>query len=197
MVDIFQDISSLENLFCAWHAFRRGKRNKIAVQQFERHLEDGIHQLHQALRSGIWKPSPLRRFIIADPKRRIIHQAPVHDRLVHQAVVQVVAPLLEQSFIFDSYSCRRGKGTHRGVTRLARFARQVSRNYSHPGWALKLDIASFFNTVDHEILLGLLEKKVSCQRTRRLVEGIVDSFQSHPSAGGGGTTCKENRLTTW
>ena len=140
---MFDEIISLENLLAAWQEFRRGKRGRQDVQEFERHLEDNIFTLHEELVAGTYRHGSYHRFHIFDPKHRIIHKALVRDRLAHHAVYRVLYPLFDRSFIFDSYSCRIGKGTHAAVDRLVQFTRQVSRNNTRPCWALKFDIKSF------------------------------------------------------
>jgi retron-type reverse transcriptase len=152
---MFEQIISLENLFAAWREFRRGKRGKPDVQEFERHLEDRIFELHDELASSAYRHGPYHRFHIFDPKHRVIHKALVRDRLVHHAVYRVLYPIFERSFIYDSYSCRVGKGTHAAVSRLENFARRASRNYTKPCWALKFDVRKFFDSVDHGILMGI------------------------------------------
>lgn len=179
---MFEQIISLENLFAAWREFRRGKRGKTDVQEFERNLEDNIFALHDDLASGQYRHGPYHRFHIFDPKHRIIHKASVRDRLVHHAVYRVMTPLFETSFIFDSYSCRIGKGTHAAVRRLEAFARRVSRNNTGPCWALKFDVKKFFDSVDHDILLGILYRQIACPRTRELLAGIVGSYSSLPNS---------------
>lgn len=185
MSDIFDRITSAENLFAAWREFRRGKRRKPDVRVFERYLEENIFRLRDDLASGRYRHGPYQRFRICDPKPRTIHKAMVRDRLVHQAVVRVLGPILERSYVLDSYSCQRGKGPHAAVRRLETFRRRVSRNGTRPCWALKFDIAKFFDSVDHEILLGLLAARIACPQTVRLVEEIVGSYSVATALGGG------------
>ncbi len=153
---MFEEIISPQNLFAAWVEFRRGKRSRSDVQTFERHLEDNVFALQSELQDGSYRHNSYHRFHIFDPKHRIIHKATVRDRLVHHGVYRVLYPIFDRSFIFDSYSCRTGRGTHAAVNRLERFARKVSKNYSRPCWALKFDIKKFFDSVDHKILMGIL-----------------------------------------
>lgn len=185
MSDIFDRITSVENLFAAWREFRRGKRKKPDVRAFERHLEDNVFRLRDDLASYRYRHGSYHRFRICDPKPRTIHKAVVRDRLVHQAVVRFLGPILERSYIFDSYSCQKGKGPHAAVRRLETFRRQVSRNGTRPCWALKFDIAQFFDSVDHEILLRLLERRVPCEQTLRLLAEIVGSYLVPTALGGG------------
>lgn len=175
---MFDHIIDLENLLSAYREFRRGKRDKPDVQLFDRHLEDHLFTLHKDLVSGRYQHGPYERFHIFDPKHRVIHKATVRDRLVHHAVCRVLAPRFDHSFIFDSYSCRTGKGTHAAVRRLELFARRVSRNYRGPCYALQLDIRKVFDSVDHAVLLNTLKQKISCQRTNVLLTEIVESYSS-------------------
>jgi RNA-directed DNA polymerase len=140
--------------------------------------------LNGSLKRGGYDHGPYKCFTIQDPKHRVIHKACVRDRLLHHALHRVLYPVFNRSFIFDSYSCRVGKGTHAAVMRLERFARTVSHNCRSKCFVLKFDVKSFFATVDHEILMAALSKKIVCERTRRLVQKVISSFQTHQSIGG-------------
>ncbi|MFH1253571.1 MAG: reverse transcriptase domain-containing protein [Candidatus Uhrbacteria bacterium] len=182
---MFEKIISLENLFSAWHEFRCGKQNRPDVQKFERNLEDNIFILHEDLKNGNYYHGKYHCFHLFDPKHRVIHKAMVRDRLVHHAVYRVLLPIFEKGFIFDSYSCRVGKGTHAAVRRLQDFVCRVSKNYSSPCFALKFDIKKFFDSVDHEILLAVLKRKIADQKTVGLLSEIIGSFQAETPWGGG------------
>lgn len=197
---MFDQIVSLSNLFFAWREFRRGKRGRKDVQEFERHLEDSVFALHDVLTTGRYRHGAYHRFHIFDPKHRIIHKATVRDRLVHHAVYHALYPLFDHSFIFDSYSCRVGKGTLAAVDRLESFTRQVSKNDSMPCWALKFDIKKFFDSVDHGILLGTLEKRIASvavlprndtDKVMDLLYEIVGSYSTSNPVGGGSPPGKE------
>ncbi len=181
LLHMFLKIISLENLFSAWREFRRGKRGKCDVQNFECHLEDNIFSLRQELENRTYRHGQYEQFNIFDPKFRVIHKAMVRDRLAHHAVYRVLNPVFERSFIFDSYSCRVGKGTHKAVDRLEQFARKVSQNYSGPCWALKCDIKKFFASVDHKILFKIIARRISDLRALRLLGEIIKSY---PNGGG-------------
>lgn len=174
---MYQEIISLEKLLDAWREFRRGKRSAADVQAFERHLEDNIFRLHWELKTKTYRHGSYHPFRIFDPKQRLIHKADVRDRIVHHAVYRALAPVFERSFIFDSYSCRTGKGTHAAVDRLERFVRKASRNNTKPCWALKCDIRKFFASIDHAILMELVGRKVCDPDTRQLLQNIIGSFR--------------------
>ena len=174
---IFKDIISSRNLFAAWREFRRGKRLKDDVQRFEFSLEDNIFELQRSLQSKTYRHGSYQSFYVRDPKLRHIHKATIRDRLLHQAVFRGLYHLFDKRFIHDSYSCRLGKGTHKGVLRLQELARSVSANNRQTAYALKCDIKKFFASIDRGILLNLLEKKIPDADTRWLVWQIVESFR--------------------
>jgi hypothetical protein len=108
---------------------------------------------------------------VFEPKERVICAAPFRDRVVHQALVQVVEPLFERGFIHDSYACRRGKGTHAAVDRVAAWARRYR-------WALKVDVQKYFPSVDHAVVLERLARRLRCARTMDLFARILGSWTS-------------------
>src|SRR3990167_2112469 len=160
-VSNYSSLISIGNLFQAWEEFKKGKRKKYDVMLFERHLEDNLFDLHQRLKSRNYRHGPYSDFYVNDPKRRHIHKAEVFDRIVHHLLYKYLYSLFDKTFIYDSYSCRLDKGTHRAVRRLEKYTRIVSRNYTQDCWALKLDIKKFFASVDHKILLKFIRRKVN------------------------------------
>lgn len=181
--NVFDEIICLENLFSAWREFKKGKSGKPDIQRFEFNLEDNLFELHQELKSGIWRHSHYTAFNVCDPKLRRIHKACVRDRVLHHAIFRVLCQIFDKSFIFDSYSCRLDKGTHRAVDRLEKFVRQLSRNNTRNIFALKCDVRKFFDSVDQDILLKLIRKKITDGKTLRLISDIIGSFEK---AEGGG-----------
>ena len=176
--NIFDEIISPENLFLAWQEFRKGKRKKPDVQQFEFNLEDNLFKLHFELKNKTYKHSHYTAFNVCDPKLRRIHKACVRDRVLHHAIFQILYSIFDKTFIFDSYSCRNEKGTHKAVNRLEKFCRSASRNNHRNIFTLKLDIRKFFDSIDQEILLKLIQKKVGDENTIWLIEKIIESFDS-------------------
>jgi retron-type reverse transcriptase len=172
-----------DNLFLAWELFRSGKRRREDVMLFEKNLEDNIFQLQNELTDGSYYHSQYAPFTIHDPKQRTIHKALVRDRVIHQAIVNVIEPLFEKRFIFDSYSCRVDKGTHAAVKRLRFFLRQASVNNTKTVYAIKCDIKKFFASVNHTVLLELLDKRIYDQKIMKVLRNIVKSFSTMPGTG--------------
>jgi len=178
---IFNNIISLENLFSAWDKFKNDKKNKRDVMRFEWKLEENIFQLHRDLKSKKYRHGSYGAFYIHDPKQRHIHKATVGDRILHHAIFFVVNPVFEPTFIAHSFSCRIGKGTHKGVDSFASMLSSGSRNNSRNCFVLKCDIKKFFDAIDHNILLGIIQKRIKDKDTLWLLEEVVESFGSSQS----------------
>jgi retron-type reverse transcriptase len=169
----------------AWKEFQKGKRQKKDVEIFETQLEDNVFDLQHDLASGRYKHGGYMPFTIADPKPRDIHKASVRDRLVHHAVYRVLYLYIDKKFIYDSYSCRIDKGTHKAIARFKDFARSVSRNNTKTCWVLKCDIRKFFASIDHVVLKNILAKHTADTRVLALLDNIIDSFSTEGKSGVG------------
>lgn len=175
--DLFAKIISVENLFGAWDDFRKGKRDKLDVQMFERNLEDNLFELRHDLVEKRYTHGAYTAFYVRDPKVRLIHKAEVRDRVVHHALYRCLNPIFEPTFVADSYSARLEKGTHKGIDRLKIFTRKVGQTHGQC-FILKCDIKKFFASIDHKILLQLFNRRIKDPDVLWLVKRIVDSFSS-------------------
>lgn len=174
--NIYPWFISLENLFLAWQTFKKGKQKKKDVLVFEYNLESNIFQLHSELKNQTYKHGPYYDFYITDPKQRHIHKAMVKDRVVHHAVFSTLNPIFEPTFIYDSYSCRLNKGTHKGINRVAKYLNKVSQNNTQPCFVLKCDIFKFFQSVNHGMLNFIIKRKIKDIQAVKLIQGIIASF---------------------
>lgn len=164
---MYSKIASFENLLLAFKKASKGKRKKGAVASFELRLESELLQLSRELSDKTYEPGGYHAFTIYDPKERLISAAPFRDRVVHHALCNVIEPIFERSFIFDSYANRKGKGTHKALERYAHYARQYP-------YVLKCDIRKFFPNIDHALLKKALRRKVGCRDTLWLIDQIID-----------------------
>ncbi len=139
-------------------------------------MENNLFQLHRESKNKTYQHSHYTAFNVCDPKLRRIHKATVKDRIIHHAIFRILYPIFDKSFIFDSYSCRIKKGTHRAVNRLEKFCQKASQNNSRNIFALKCDIKKFFDSVNRELLLQLIRKKIQDKNAIWLIEKIIQSF---------------------
>lgn len=139
---------------------------------------DNILVLHHDLTNNDYRHGGYQAFKISDPKPREIHKASVRDRLLHHAIYRILYPYFDRKFIFDSYSCRIGKGTHRAMNRFRSFIWKASKNNTRTAWVLKCDIRKFFANIDHQILKSILAKYIGDNDVLWLLSQIIDSFRS-------------------
>lgn len=165
---LFEEATSFASLLQAARRAMRGSGHGKGAGAFFFALEPEVLELRRSLIDGDYLPGPLRSFVLSGPKKRLIAVAPFRDRVVHHAVVGVLEPLYERSFIADSYATRKGKGTHRAVRRAQEYLRRHR-------WYLKTDVESYFATVDQEILLETLARKARDRRLLDLLGLIVEN----------------------
>jgi retron-type reverse transcriptase len=174
-VTLWEKLTSFGNLYVAAKEAQRGKRFKPAVGRFHYDLAGSLIELRDELLSERYRPGPYRTFTIYEPARRFISAAPYRDRVVHHALCQTIEPLFERSFIFDSYANRVGKGTHRALDRCQQYCRRY--NYVFQG-----DIRLFFPSIDHEILLARLARRIFDPQVLALACLILEHSNPQPPA---------------
>jgi retron-type reverse transcriptase len=166
--NLFETFASFSNLLKAFKKARKGAVGKRETEQFSFHLEKELFNLQEELRRGSYRPSPYRYFQIFDPKQRTISVAAFRDRVVHHALINVLEPVYERCFIHDSYATRKGKGTHVAIDRAQYFLR-------HSPWFFKTDIDKYFDSIQQDKLLGLLERKIKDDRILSVAEAIIQN----------------------
>ncbi len=183
-MDMYSTLCSHDNLVLAWQKARKRKTLKEYVIVFELDLESNLKQLKYELESFTYKPAELTNFIVSDPKTRTISSSHFRDRVIHHAVCNVIGPSLEKGFIYDSFANQKHKGTHLAIKRLEKFLRKVYIKRTSPfgigdsGFALKADIRHYFDTVDHEILLHIISRKIKDQNVMWLIKQILDNYNA-------------------
>lgn len=155
------------SIICYWPTKKREKANGSEVAEFALNLEAELLSLQHELAGGIYLPGEYRQFNLYERKPRLISAAPFRDRVAHHALMNVVEPLLDKSYIFDSYACRKGKGVHLAVSRYQHWAKRYS-------YALKLDIASYFPSIDRDILKAQLRRQLKDRSALNLFDTILD-----------------------
>lgn len=169
--NLFEKVCNYETLYHAYLKARRGKTNLAEVLKFTYNLEDELSKLQYELKNQTYKTGKYRHFVIFEPKERKISALPFRDRIVHHAICSVIEPIFEKKFIYDSYACRKGKGTHAGANRLQKFLRK-NNNY-----VLKCDVSKYFPSVNHEILKKIIREKIADKKLLWLLDNIIDSSE--------------------
>lgn len=184
MVYQFQDIYAFKNLYAAHRAARRGKQDRYEVIDFEINLSANLTELSRSLEDGTYRLQPYSRFVVEDPKRRIIQALRYRDRVVQLSLCDnVLGPVLEPRLIYDNAACRKGKGTHFALDRLELFLREHYRHHGATGWFLKCDVHHFFASIDHKVLKRLLLRLPLDDGTNGLLGHIIDSYEDDLGCG--------------
>lgn len=164
-------VASVENLFVAAAKARRGKSRRPDVEDWWLRRETELLALRKELLSGIYQPAGYRFFEIHEPKRRLIAAAPFRDRVVHHALCNLMAPVLERRFIARSFSCQLGKGT----TAARECCRQLVNRHRY---VFKCDVSKFFANIDHEILFRKLAELIHCPGVLEVIRRLLASYRT-------------------
>jgi len=194
--NFYEKIASYNNLNLAYEKARINKSKKDYVIEFEKNLNINIKSLRMELLLNYYAPIPLKTFILRDPKTRKISKSDFRDRVIHHALVNVLEPIFDKIFIYDSCANRKGKGNLFALKRFHEFKRKVSRNGKIKGWfnnnqvkgyVLKADIKHYFPEVNHDILINILKRKIKDERVILLIKKIIKNVP----VGGGAKMKKE------
>jgi retron-type reverse transcriptase len=170
--NLYALIHDFENLHLAFRKASRGRRFSPEVLRFQSSLEENLIGIQDDLIRSTYEPRPYRMFTIFEPKERIIHVAPFRDRVVHHAVMNIIEPIWDRLFIYDTYACRKGKGTHAGVDRTTEFLRAAETRWDKT-YCFQGDISKCFPSINHHILMKTIGRKIKCRSTLRLFEKII------------------------
>lgn len=150
----FDDIHTLVTQ--AYIKSSKHERGTNASLAFELNEERNIRDLAGELYRREWKPAPLDWFVNTYPSVREIFSPKKRDRIVSHVLFSLISPIFERYFIYDSFSCRVGKGTLQGIERFERGLRGVTDNYTRDAWVLNLDISGYFMSINRERLYNII-----------------------------------------
>lgn len=168
--DLWDKIVSYDNLYLAYKKARKNKGWQRQVQEVDADVENKLLAIQEMLIKRTYKVSPYKKRTIFEPKKRDIYILPFYpDRIIQHALMNVIAPLWDKMFIDTSYSCREGKGQHKGVKKCAEYVRKYA-------YCLQGDISKFYPSIVHDILMRIVKRKIKCKGTLWLIEVIVRSF---------------------
>lgn len=165
---MWEELVSIENLFNAYKKASKGRRSRPDVAIYEFDLERNLFSLQEELISDTYRHGKYVSFSIHDPKSRLISAANFKDRIVHHALVAVLEPEYEKIFLPNSYANRIGKGTHKAL-------KTCAANMKRYPYYLFMDVAQFFPSIDHQILMDILDYVLGDEKTRLLCQSILNS----------------------
>ncbi|MBI2630391.1 helix-turn-helix domain-containing protein [Candidatus Pacearchaeota archaeon] len=171
--NLYEKLWDINNLFLAFNNAKKGKTKRRYVKRFQRNINENLFKLQQELITKNYNHCELKTFILRDPKTRKISKSAFRDRVVHHALCNIIVPIFEKSFIYDSHANQIGKGTLKALQRFDEFKRKVSRNNTRECFVLKADIKHYFEEIDHQILIEIIRRKIKDEKVIWLIEKIL------------------------
>lgn len=170
---LMEDVVSRGNMMAAYSRVvsNRGAPgvDGMSVSALKGHLQENWLSIKEALLAGSYTPQPVRKVEIPKPGggQRMLGIPTVVDRLIQQALHQVLSPLFEPGFSAHSYGFRPGRSAHQAV--------KAARQYVAAGrrWVVDLDLEKFFDRVNHDILMSLVKRKVGDRRILSLIDRFL------------------------
>jgi RNA-directed DNA polymerase len=172
--NLWSEVTSFSNLFLAAKQASQGKKMRKNVLQFNADLDRNLWQLQVEIEAQTYRPGKYVTFELQKPKYRLISAAPFRDRVVHHALCNIISPVLERSFLPQSYANRTGFGSHKALKQAVKYCR-------HYKYVLKCDISKYFPNIDHQILKDIISRKIKCPQTLELIDLIIDNSNPQPT----------------
>ncbi len=163
-----------ENLLKAYHTCRKNKTTSQECIEFTCNLEENLLALEQELQTRSYRPGRAVAFVVTKPKLREVFAARFRDRVVHHLLYNYLAPIYEPRFVYDSWACRVGKGTHGAMKRLQDFAWRASEGgRNRECYYLQMDIKSFFTSIDKQCLYDIFARNIKREEILWLTRVII------------------------
>lgn len=170
--NLIDRITADANMMEAWCLTRRGRRLATSGLEFKEYAPLNLHMLAADMRNGRYVEGEPNRFLIWDPKRREISALPFRDRIAQHALCAVIGPIFDATLLPNTFACRPGRGTHAGVKGVQSELRRRNRA-GRSTYVLKTDFSRYFASIDRAVLWQLIEAKISCRATLRLIEAMI------------------------
>ena len=171
---LIDKVSAKGNLEAAWQKVRHNQgaagADRVTIEHFGRHSERNLNELASEITSGRYRPTPVRRCWIPKPgtaKKRPLGIPTIRDRVVQAALRNVVEPIFERKFVATSYGFRPGRGCKDALRRVAELLKD---GYT---WVVDADIASYFDTISHDLLLADVCEEVADGRVLELIQDML------------------------
>ncbi len=173
---VIDKVYSMKNLRSGWEKVKRNKGSagidNETTKHFEKKLERNLEQIHTALKTSSYHPQSIKRVWIPKPgtrnEKRPLGIPTVRDRIVQTALRNALEPIFEGTFSSNSYGFRPNRGCKdalREVTHLLK---------SGNTWVVDIDLKSYFDTIDHDILKVLIKEKISDKRIHHLIQEFLE-----------------------
>jgi len=172
--NLWNKLISYNNLYLAYEKARKVKPNSAKVLNFSFNLETNLLKIQNELITKNYEVSKYNVFTIYEPKKRIIKSLPFKDRVVQHALINIIEPIFEKSFIYNSFACRKKKGIHLAYKKV----KSLVQSKTYPKYFLKADVKKYFFSIDKKKLKQIISKKIKDKNILALIFIIIDSNHS-------------------
>lgn len=169
--NLIDQVVTPANMQEAYRLVARGKRGSGGYLDFKEYDGLNLAVLADDMATGRYRAGQPSQFFVYDPKKRLISALPFRDRVAQQALCLVVGPIFERALLPRTFASRPGKGTHAGIRALQSDLRRLARG--GPVYFLKTDFAQYFASISRDRLWQLIEAKISCTGTIRILEAMI------------------------
>lgn len=186
---LIDKVYSRSNLLEAFDKVKRNKGSKtagidgVSVKKFRKHLGDNLCQLHEELKSGTYKPQAVKRGYIEkeDGSKRPLGIPTMRDRVVQQALLNILQPIFEPDFHPSSYGYRPNRSAHHAIAKAERFTRYYGLEH-----VVDMDLSKCFDTLNHSLILAAVNEKISDGKVLNLISdflksGIIENGKFNPT----------------
>jgi len=170
--NLIDQVTADANMLAAYRRTARGRRLTAGHLDFKEFSALNLAHLSAAMRDGTYRQGEAKTFEIFDPKRRQITALPFRDRVAQHALCAVIEPIFDATLLPRSCACRKGKGTHAGAVAVQAELRRLTRDGAKV-YVLKTDFSRYFASIERGVLWRLIEAKISCRATLRLIEQMI------------------------
>ncbi len=178
---LIEEIASFTNLSQSLAHCRCGKKLSQGYQKFLLDLPDALHRMQGELLRGEYRWQPYRKFFVCDPKKRAILAAPFRDRIVHQAICQVIGETINAVIPKNSYACRQGMGNRHAAEEMLRILKVLGPQRT----VVKLDVKQYFASIKHDLVLAMLRELLPDNSAEPLLRSLLSSHKEYREAGRG------------
>ena len=171
---ISKNIETKENFKTAFDGFADGKHKRSAVRKFEANLDDNLNRLLREYVNGTWHTSEYIDEVIHEVKRRTISKVPVDDHVIQWAACNFVEPILTNTYIRNSCSCVKGRGTH-DFNKL--LAKDLYLNPEDTYYFVQLDAHHFFQSISHVLMKERIRTKIKDPKLLAFLDEFISSYK--------------------
>ena len=173
--NLYENIYDLDNIEKAYKEVCKNTRNERKVFNMKQYKAIYISRIYNTLKNREYNVGPYNKFVVYEPKERIIEKAPYIDRIVHRWIVDnFLVPYYVPSFIKTTYACIKGRGMHQATLDLQKAMQKMKKSYREY-YILKMDVRKFFNSIDKKILYKILKKRIKDEKLLWLIRQVLSA----------------------